>query len=88
MRAVGGDRAYDVEKIILLFMRWDPLVSYSTFLRQLEAAMNDVTTAHMMLAMCRTERNILKDLRQILLTAVMDIPSSHVETTGQRYISQ
>jgi len=60
-------------------MRWDSLVSYSKWLRQLEAAMNDVTTAHKMLAMCQAERNILSDLRQILLATDKDISSSHLE---------
>jgi len=49
--------------------------------------MNDTTTAHKMLAMRLSERNILKALRQILLAADMDIPSTHVATTNQRYIT-
>jgi hypothetical protein len=49
--------------------------------------MNDVSTAHKMLDMCQQERNILTDLRQILLAADMDIPSSHVDTIRQRYIT-
>jgi len=49
--------------------------------------MNDVTTAHKMLAMCQPERHFLNDLRQVLLAVDMDIPSSHVQTTRQRYIT-
>jgi len=74
------------KQITWLLMLWDPLVSYSTWLHQLNLAMNDVTTAHKILAMCQPERNILKDLQQILLAADMDISSTYVETTRQRYI--
>jgi len=49
--------------------------------------MNDVQTAHKMLDLCQQERNILTDLRQILLAADTDIPSSHVDTTRPRYIT-
>ena len=49
--------------------------------------MNDVQTAHKMLDMCQQECNILTNLRQILLAANMNIPSSHVHTTRQRYIT-
>jgi len=47
--------------------------------------MNDITIAHEMLAMRLPERNILKDLRQILLVAVKYISSTRVATTRQRY---
>jgi len=73
------------KKIQQLLTRWDPFIHYSTWLRQLDLAMNDVVTAHKMLAMRLPERNILKDLRRILLAANEDIPSKHVETPGQRY---
>jgi len=49
--------------------------------------MNDTTTAHKMLDMRLPERNILKDLRRILLAADTDIPSTRVETVKQRYIT-
>ena len=70
-----------------LFIRSDSLVSYTTWLRQLEIAMNNVTNAQKMLAMCQPERHNLPELRQIFLTADMDIPRSHVGTTRQRYIT-
>ena len=44
-------------------------------------------TAHKKLAICQPERNILNDLRQIFLAVDMDIPTSHVETTKQRFIT-
>jgi len=47
--------------------------------------MNDTTTAHKMLAMRLPKRNILKDLRETLLAADKDIPSTHAATTRQRY---
>jgi len=47
--------------------------------------MDDAATAHKMLSMRLPERNILKDQRQILLAANMDIPSRHVQTSKQRY---
>jgi len=46
--------------------------------------MNDTTTAHAMLGIRLTERNILKDLRQILLSTDKGIPSTHV-ATARRY---
>jgi len=49
--------------------------------------MNDVPTAHKVLDICQPERKILTDLQQILLAADMDIPSSDVDTTRQRYIT-
>jgi len=49
--------------------------------------MNDPPTAHKMLAMRVSEPNILKDLRQILLAADKDIPSTRLATTKQRYIT-
>jgi len=42
-------------------------------------AMNDAATASL------PERNILKDLRHILLAAHMHIPSRHVEISEKRY---
>jgi len=50
------------KQILQLLTRWDPLIHYSTWSRQLELAMNDTTTGHAMLAMRLPERNILKDL--------------------------
>jgi len=47
--------------------------------------MNDTAAAHKMLPMRLLGRNSLKDLRQILLATDKDIPSTHVETTRQRY---
>jgi len=64
------------KQILQLLTLWDPLIHHSTWLRQLHMAMNDVATAHNMLAMHLPERNILKYLRQILLAAVKDIPST------------
>jgi len=55
------------KEILLLLTNWGPLVHYSTWLQLLELAMNDAATAREMLAMRLPERNILKDLRQILL---------------------
>ena len=75
------------KKILQLLTRWDALIHYSARLRQLELALNDVATAHKVLAMRLLERNISKDLRQILLAADEDIPSTHVETPRQRYIT-
>ena len=49
--------------------------------------MNDRPTAHKMLAVEQPERNILTDLREILLAAHTDIPSSHVDTTRQRFLT-
>jgi len=49
--------------------------------------MDHPPTAHKMLAMCHPERNILKDLWQILLAADTDIPSSHVDRTRQRFLT-
>ena len=48
--------------------------------------MNDLPTAHKMLAMCEPERDVLKDLRQVLLAADTTIPSSHVATVNDCYI--
>jgi len=42
------------------FDAMDPLSHYSTWLRQIDWAMNDVTTAHTIPAMRLSERNILK----------------------------
>jgi len=47
--------------------------------------MNDAATAYKMLAMRLPECNILKNLRQILFATDMDIPSTHVGTSEQRY---
>jgi len=68
------------KEIVRLLTGWDPFVHYSTRLQLLEMAMDDAATAHKMLAMRRTERNILKDLRHILLSADMDISRRHVQT--------
>jgi len=73
------------KQILRLLTRWDPLVHYSTWLQLLKMAMNDAATARKMLAMRLYERNILKDIRHILLAADMDKPSRHVETSKQRY---
>ena len=75
------------KQILRLLTRWDPVLHYSTWLRELESAMNDVPTAHRKLDLCQPVRNILTDLRLMLLAADMDIPSSHVDTTRQRYIT-
>jgi len=73
------------KQILQLLTRWDPFIHYSTCLRQLYVSMNDVVTAHKMLAMRLPERNNLKYLRRILLLANEDIPGTHVETPGRRY---
>jgi len=70
-------------QILRLLTRWDPLIRCTALLHELEAAMNDRPTAQKMLAMEQPERNILTDLREILLAADTDIPSSHVDTTRQ-----
>jgi len=75
------------KQVLRLFTRWEPLIHYSTWLRQLELAMGDATTAHKMLPMCVPEHNILKDLRRILLAADTDISSTCVETVKQSYIT-
>jgi len=68
-------------QILRLLTRWDPLIRYTAWLHDLEAAMNDRPTAHKMLAIEQSERNILSDLREILLAGVKGIPSMHVDTT-------
>jgi len=73
------------KQIVLLLTRWDPFMHYSTWLRQLDLAINHVVTAYKMLDMRLPERNILKDLRRILLAANEDTQSTHVGTPGQRY---
>jgi len=49
--------------------------------------MNDLPTAHKMLAMDQPERNILKDLREILLATDTTIPSTLVESSKQRFLT-
>jgi len=49
--------------------------------------MNDRPTAHKMLTIEQLERNILTDLREILLAADADIPDSHVDTNTQRFLT-
>ena len=74
-------------QILRLLTRWDPLIRYTAWLHELEAAMNYRPTAHKVLAMEQPEHNILADLREILLAADTDIPSSHVDTTRQRFVT-
>jgi len=74
-------------QILRLLMRWDPLIQYTAWLHELEAAMNDRPTAHKMQAMDQPERNILKDLREILLAADTTIPSTLVESSKQRFLT-
>jgi len=74
-------------QILRLVTTWDPLFQHTAWLHELEVAMNDSPTAHKMLAMEKPERNILTDLREILLAADTDIPSSHVDTTKQRFLT-
>ena len=74
-------------QILRLLTRWDPLIRYTAWLHDLEAAMNDRPTAHKMLAMKQPEFNILTDRREILLAADTDIHSSHVDTTRQRFLT-
>ena len=73
------------QQIRLLLAWWDPLIHYSTQLPQLDLVINDVATAHKILAMRLPQRNILKDLRPILLAADEANQRTHVETTTQRY---
>jgi len=73
-------------QILRLLTRWNPLIQYTAWLHELEAAMNDRSTAHKILAMEQPERNILTDLRKILLAAETDIPSSLVDTTRHRFL--
>jgi len=49
--------------------------------------MDHPSTAHKMLAICQPKRNIVNDLRQILLAADVDIKSSHVEMTKHVFIT-
>jgi len=74
-------------QILRLLTRWDPLIQYTAWLHELEAAMNDRPTAHKMVAMDQPERNIFKDLREILLAADTTIPSTLVESTKQRFLT-
>ena len=75
------------KQILRLLTRWDPFIRYSAWLHHIHLAMDNPTTAHKMLVMCQPERNILNDLRQIVLAEDMDIPNSHVDTTKQRFIT-
>jgi len=61
-------------------------MQYTALLHELRAAMNDRKTAHKMLDTEQPERNILMDLREILLAAKTDILSRHVATTRQRFL--
>jgi hypothetical protein len=74
-------------QFLRLLTRWDHLIRYTPWLHELEAAMNDSPTAHKMLAIEQPERNILTDLLELLLAADTDIPSSHVDTTRQRFLT-
>jgi len=65
------------QQILRLLTRWDPWIEYTTWLQELEAAMNDRPKAHKMVAMCQPERDVLKDLGRILLAADTTFPSSH-----------
>jgi len=76
-----------VRQILRLLTRWDALIRYTEWLHELEAAMNDRPTSHKMLAMKQPERNILTDLREILLAADTDNSSSHVDTTRQSFLT-
>jgi len=74
-------------QILRLLTWWDPLIQYTQWLHQSEAAMNVPPTAHKMLAMCLPVRNVLIDLSRILLAADTTIPSIYVETVNERYIA-
>jgi len=74
-------------QILRLLTRWDPLYRYTAWLHELETAMNDRPTAHKMLAIEHLERNILTHLPEILLAADTNIPSSHVDTTRQLFLT-
>jgi len=71
-----------------LLTGWDFSIQYTAWLHELEAAMNDRLTAHKMLAMDQPEREVLKDLRQILLAADTTIPSTRVESSKQSFLSR
>jgi len=64
-----------------LLTEWDPFFQYTAWLHKLEAAINDRPTAHKMLVMEQPERNILTDIRKILLSEDTDIPISHIDKT-------
>jgi len=70
-----------------LLTRSDPLIQYTIWLHELEAAMNDRPTPHKMLSMDQPEQDILKDLRRILLAADTTIPSTGVESAKQRFLT-
>jgi len=72
-------------QILRLLTHCDPLIQYTTWLHELEAAMNDRPTAHKIVAMWQPERDVLKDLQRILLATDTTIPSSHVKTVHERY---
>jgi len=74
-------------QVLWLLTRRDPLIRYTAWLHELEAALNYRSTVHKMMVMEQPERNILTDLREILLAADTDIPSSHVDTTIQRSLT-
>jgi len=84
----GEDRVLlSWRQILRLLTRWDTLIQYTTWLHGLEAAMNNRPTAHKMLAMGQPEREVLKELRRILLAADTTKSSSHVQTVQERYIT-
>ena len=74
-------------QILRLLTRWDQLIRYTAWLHELEAAVNERPTEHKILATEQPERNILSDLREILPAMDTDIPSSHVDTTRQRFLT-
>jgi len=80
------------KQFLRLLTRWDPLIRYSTWLRHIHLTMDHTPKAHKMLAMWQPERNILKDLRRILLAADTDIPSTRLETNKNnaslRYVTR
>ena len=85
--AVGETIRLLWKDILRLLTPCDPLIHFSTRLRQLQLAMDDPTTSHKILAMRLSEINILKYLGRILLAAHTDIPSTRVETVKQPYIT-
>jgi len=87
VRAGGGEHAYDVETnhtFIYGVVSTGLLFDVVAWIGSCHERCNDPAqdAGH-----CQPERNILNDLRPILLAADMDIPSSVVETTRQRYIT-
>ena len=60
---------------------------YSAWLLHLHLATDHPPTSHQMLAMYTPEPNALTDLREVLLAADSNIPSTRVESIEQRFFT-